>query len=136
MKLPASASESSGPNLTPVIDVVFLLLIFFLVATRFDQEEKEIGVDVPDVVLAQPITSTKGLVINITREGKYKVVRKEYSEAQLESLVKLAKRNNPHQSALIRGDGNSDLKFAARVMSLCKRAGMKCTLATNEIRKK
>jgi CheY-like chemotaxis protein len=49
MKLPLNNTESEGPNLTPVIDVVFLLLIFFLVATRFDQEERELDVELPEV---------------------------------------------------------------------------------------
>ena len=38
MRLPEDTNEAEGPNLTPVIDVVFLLLIFFLVATTYDQE--------------------------------------------------------------------------------------------------
>ena len=47
MRLPDESHQSDGPNLTPVIDVVFLLLIFFLVATRFDQEEKELDLELP-----------------------------------------------------------------------------------------
>ena len=53
MRLPEDTSDSDGPNLTPVIDVVFLLLIFFLVATRYDQEERELEVDLPEVTEAQ-----------------------------------------------------------------------------------
>jgi len=129
MKLPADTNESDGPNLTPVIDVVFLLLIFFLVATRFDQEERELDVELPEVAQAQPIAMTQGLIINISQDGKYKVVRKEYNEDQLSTIIREAKKNNPHQTALIRGDGESALKHAARVMSLCNRAGMDYRIA-------
>ncbi len=124
MKLPPNSTESEGPNLTPVIDVVFLLLIFFLVATRFDQEERELPVELPEVVQAQPLAATQGLIINILRDGTYKVVQQEYNEEQLASLIRIAKKNNPHQTALIRGDGESALRHAARVMSLCNREGM------------
>ena len=129
MRLPENTADSQGPNLTPVIDVVFLLLIFFLVATRFDQEEREMDVQLPEVVEAQPIAMTQGLIINISREGKYTVVRKQYSEQQLAAIIREAHRNNPHQTALIRGDGEGALKHAARVMSLCNRAGMDYRIA-------
>lgn len=129
MQLPEESYEADGPNLTPVIDVVFLLLIFFLVATRFDQEERELDVELPEVVQAQPVAITQGLIINITRDGTYKVVRKEYTEQQLASIIREAKKNNPHQTALIRGDGESALRHAARVMSLCNRAGMDYRIA-------
>ena len=120
--------------MTPVIDVVFLLLIFFLVATQFNQEERELDVELPEVVQAQPVAMTQGLIINITRDGIFKVVRQEYNENQLSVVIEQAKKNNPHQTALIRGDGDSALKFAARVMSLCNRAGMDYRIATLETR--
>ncbi|HAA71801.1 MAG: biopolymer transporter ExbD [Planctomycetaceae bacterium] len=134
MKLPPTTTDTEGPNLTPVIDVVFLLLIFFLVATQFNQEERELEVELPEVVQAQPVAMTQGLIINITQDGTYKVVRREYNEDQLSLVINQAKKNNPHQTALIRGDGNSALKYAARVMSLCNRAGMDYRIATLESR--
>ena len=53
---------------------------------------------------------------------------------QLSLVINQAKKNNPHQTALIRGDGDSALKYAARVMSLCNRAGMDYRIATLESR--
>ena len=44
MRLSEESVEEAGPDLTPVIDVVFLLLIFFLVATEYHQEERELDV--------------------------------------------------------------------------------------------
>jgi biopolymer transport protein ExbD len=129
MKLPTDNFQSEGPNLTPVIDVVFLLLIFFLVATRFDQEELELAIQLPEVVQAQPITMTQGLVINVTKDGTFKVVSNVYSRQQLGTLIREARRNNPHQTALIRGDGDSALKHTATVMGLCNREGMDYRIA-------
>ena len=129
MKLPQDAQELEGPNLTPVIDVVFLLLIFFLVATRYDQEERELDITLPEVTQAQPLSMTPELVINVTKDGRFRIVRREYSEPQLQALINESKRNNPHQSVLIRGDGESALKHAVRVMGLCNRAGMDYRIA-------
>lgn len=129
MKLPQNSTDSEGPDLTPVIDVVFLLLIFFLVATRYDQEEKELDIDLPEVAQAQPMSMTNDLIINISNDGRYKIVRTEYSEPQLAQIITQAKKNNPNQLALIRGDGDSALKFAVRVMGLCNKAGMNYRIA-------
>jgi biopolymer transport protein ExbD len=129
MRLPADTTEADGPNLTPVIDVVFLLLIFFLVATRYDQEERELDVNLPEVTEAQPLAMTQELIVNISRDGKYTIVRNEYTEQQLAALLEQTKEKNPHQSVLIRGDGESALRHAVRVMGLCHRAGLDCRIA-------
>ena len=129
MKLPQDTTDQDGPNLTPVIDVVFLLLIFFLVATRYDQQERELDIELPEVVQAQPLSMTPELVVNVSRDGKYTIATNEYSETQLVSLIAEAKRNNPHQRVLIRGDGEVPLKFAVRVMSYCNQAEMEYQIA-------
>ncbi len=57
-------------NLTPLIDVVFLLLIFFLVATRFAQEDRELPVQLPAASSAMPMTmEPQELVVNIDQNG-------------------------------------------------------------------
>ena len=129
MKLPIDSADAEGPNLTPVIDVVFLLLIFFLVATQYNQEEREVDITLPEVAEAQPLSMTSEIIVNITDDGKYKVATKEYSEAELSSLLSQAKKNNPHQTMLIRGDGESNLKFAVRVMGMCNKVEMEYRIA-------
>ena len=126
MRLPDSQAELDGPNMTPVIDMVFLLLIFFLCATRFDQEERELSAVLPEVVQAQPLSMPpQELVVNISREGRYVVARQDLSEDQLAALLSEAGRKNPSaQSVLIRGDAESAWKAGVRVMGLCNRAGI------------
>jgi biopolymer transport protein ExbD len=106
----------------PLIDVVFLLLIFFLLTSSFKKQERELKVTLPEVVEAQPLAMTQALVINITKEGKYVVARRQYGEAQLAALLDKNRRNNPHQTVLIRGDGRAAWKYGVRVMGLCNRA--------------
>ncbi|MDA0590830.1 MAG: biopolymer transporter ExbD [Planctomycetota bacterium] len=129
MKLPVDSSESDGPNLTPVIDVVFLLLIFFLVATEYHDAERELDVTLPEVAQAQPLAMTPELIVNITNEGRYKVAAQEYGEPELAALIAQAKKNNPQQSTLIRGDGDSALRYAVRVMGLCNKVKMPYRIA-------
>lgn len=121
MKLPPSEPEE-GLNLTPVIDVVFLLLIFFLVATRFDQQEEELDIELPEAVQAQPISMTPELVVNISRTGGFTVYGKQYNEPELQRLLEEAHENNPHQKVRLRGDGESAWKYGVRVMGMCNKA--------------
>ena len=129
MRVPEESVEESGPDLTPVIDVVFLLLIFFLVATEYHQEERELDVVLPEVTQAQPLTMTKELIVNITKAGEYKVAGRDYDEQQLYLIIREAKENNPQMTALIRGDGESALRHAVRVMGMCNKVQMKYRIA-------
>jgi biopolymer transport protein ExbD len=132
VRFPEPEPEPEGPSMTPIIDVVFLLLIFFLVATRFAEEERELLVSLPEVTAAQPLTMTDELVVNVTQEGKYKVMQAEYDEDRLAGLIAEYGRKNPHRPVLIRGDGRSALKYSTRVMGLCNRAKVEYRLAAVE----
>ncbi len=132
MRLPPEASEFEGPNLTPVIDIVFLLLIFFLVATRYqeDKEERRLSeIKLPTAALAQPASMPAKLVINITSKGQYVIDDNEYDEAQLEQVLIAANKNNPSQIALIYGDGDSALKHAVTATGLCNKLGIESEIA-------
>lgn len=124
MKLDFTESESTGPNLTPVIDIVFLLLIFFLVATRFEQEEKDSEVLLPEVAAAQPMTMPpKQLVVNLRGDGTFSVRGKPQSEKQLAQLLTQYSNANPGtQRVLIRGDKRASWGDGLRVMGLCNKA--------------
>ena len=109
----------------PLIDIIFLLLIFFLMASSFKQDEKELNVSLPEAAAAQPLAMTQDLVVNITPAGNYIVAAQQYSEEQLASLLQESSRNNPHRSVLIRGDGNAAWKYGVRVMGMCNKAKIK-----------
>src|SRR3954451_522857 len=121
MRLPPPEQDLGVPNMMPLIDVVFLLLIFFLMASRFEQEEREMKVTLPEVAEAQPLAMTQELVVNITPEGAYVVAQRQYSEEQLAALLVQARRSNPQQSVLIRGDAGAAWKHGVRVMGLCNK---------------
>ncbi|NIP85288.1 MAG: biopolymer transporter ExbD [Planctomycetales bacterium] len=120
-------------SLTPLIDIVFLLLIFFLVATRFAEEERELDVTLPQASQAKPLTQKPDVLwVNIDREGNFFVQGKIVSLDQLETILVQAAADNPGtQSVIIRGDEVSDLKYSVAVMNLCRKANItNCTVAT------
>ena len=121
MRLPFVDTDSDGQNLTPLIDVVFLLLIFFLVATRFDEEEREIESRLPEVAEAQPLTKRPAdVIVNITEVGVIRVVRKTYTLEELKVLLHAIGIKNPHQRVQIRADERVAWGYPAKVMGICE----------------
>lgn len=111
-------------SLTPLIDVVFLLLIFFLVATRFADEEREMRLALPEASEAQPLTSPPIQVnINIDEDGRYFVKHKLLSLDQLQRELDTAYVNNPGRvSAVIRADRRCRWEFVVAAMAACNKA--------------
>ena len=113
-------------NITPLIDVVFLLLIFFLVATRFAQEDRELDVPLPDASEAQPlIAQPRDLFINIDRAGNYIVDGQTLAAPELELTLVRAAQNNPlSQSVKIRAHKDVAFDHVVEAINLCKKAGI------------
>lgn len=114
-------------NLTPIIDVVFNLLIFFLVATKFEDEEWSLPVAVPQASHATPIASKpKELFINIDDRGRYFVGGGFVNAAQLETSLRQAAANNPgRQTVVIRADKNCVWQYVVNVMDLCNKVSIR-----------
>jgi len=114
----------SNLNLTPLIDIVFLLLIFFLVATRFAEEERELDVMLPEASEARPLTSQpKELFINVDENGRYYVTGKILSLPELDQVLKTAWVNNPgRQTVVIRADRRCQWEFVVAAMNSCNKA--------------
>jgi len=118
------SSALSSLNITPLIDVVFLLLIFFLVATRFAEEERELAVQLPDASEAKPLTAKpRELFINIDRGGKYFVSGNTYTLEELHPILEAAYFNNPGRaSVVIRADRRCQYQFVIAAKNACLKA--------------
>ncbi len=114
-------------SLTPLIDVVFLLLIFFLVATRFAEEEREMDIVLPEASEAAPlIVEPSHLFINVDQDGQYFVGGELLTETQLEAALRQAWANNPeNQEVIIRGDKRTAWESIATAMNLCNKANIR-----------
>ena len=121
-----SVDEAPGINLTPLIDVMFNLILFFMVATRFSEMEREIDVQVPQVAEAKPMTSPpQEIVVNIQDDGSVMLHGDPVSLVQLSTTLREARERYEDQSVLIRGDGRAVYQYVADVMSACTEAGIR-----------
>ena len=124
-------------SLTPLIDIVFLLLIFFLVATRFAEEEREMDVRLPTASEAKPLVSKpEQLYVNIDAQGRYYVSGNVLTLEQLQAVLDQAYVDNPRRvSVVIRGDERCQYKYPVAVENACMKAGIGPGNVSRAIRK-
>ena len=111
-------------SLTPLIDMVFLLLIFFLVASRFEEQERELQVNLPDASEARPLVAPpRELFINIDRNGQYFVTGKVVGIEELLDICMRRYDDNPRNaSAVIRADRDCRWQPIVAAINVCKKA--------------
>ena len=110
--------------MTPLVDVVFLLLIFFLVATTLSEEERQLSVQLPSASEAVPLSSRpRELVINITAAGEYYVSNEKLGLNRLEEVLALASAGTSGRSAvLIRADKRGTVEHVVAALNACAKA--------------
>ncbi|MBI2827053.1 MAG: biopolymer transporter ExbD [Planctomycetia bacterium] len=125
MALKTQVEEQPGMNLTSMIDVLFLLIIFFMVATKFTELERKIGLELPRVSDHGALTSApEKKVVNVYRDGEVTLDGRAVSLAELAALLSGARRQYADLGVLVRGDGEGQFQRVAEVLNACKRAGI------------
>jgi biopolymer transport protein ExbD len=112
-------------DMTPIIDIVFLLLTFFLVATTFQRAEREMNIALPFAASSGPMSAAlRELVINVTADGRMIVSGRETSAQDLQGIVARAVEANPNQKVTVRGDRDTAYANIVRALDICKGAGI------------
>jgi len=126
MPLKIQALDEPQLNLTPMIDVVFNLIIFFMVGTRFADLERQFDVQLPRVSAAQPLTNPPDeIVVNVFKDGRIMVNRSPMTIAELEAALRAARDRYPDQAVLVRGDGQGIYQSVMDVLGACQKAGIR-----------
>ncbi len=137
MKALVGESDESSVRMAPLIDVVFLLLIFFLVATTFYESEKDITIRLAGATEgAERDRVIDLLIINIGEAGVIVVDQRVYSADELEKLLRESRERNAQLAAIIRCDRRARHADFVKVLNLCERTGVRqvavATLQTDE----
>jgi len=125
MKALNQEDERHGLSIAPLIDIVFLLLIFFLVATTFYEVEKDITIKLAEATEGSSRASTAEIVIvNVKKSGVFVVNERVKTLESLDELLQEAKDTNPAVSVVVRCDRHAYHKHFVRILDLCEKIGI------------
>jgi biopolymer transport protein ExbD len=124
----------SALNITPLIDVVFLLLIFFLVASQLADSERELPVELPSAASATPmIERSRELVIDVDRQGEMFFEGVAIDVPQLDQILgRATSGDGERQTVVVRADRDAVVQSVVVVLDACNRAGADYLLATRD----
>ena len=109
-------------DMSPMIDMVFLLLIFFIVASQIIDEKPQ--VEIPDAVYAKvPDDTTGRLMITVRADERYFIGRVEVSFDEMKEKLALEIKKDPNMRVLIRSDAQTKYKVNEKVMTACAEIG-------------
>jgi biopolymer transport protein ExbD len=125
------AGNARGPiagnvNMMPMIDILFQVVIFFLVAAQITVQDRSLPIVLPQASAAVPLTTKpKEYFITIDREGHYYAAGNFIELDALERELNQAAADNPQrQSVVIRADERCAWKFVVAAMNACNKVGI------------
>jgi len=136
---PGHKEESVEVNLTPLIDVVFLLLIFFMVTTTFDRHAR-LKVSLPESSAKTTQQKDEPMILSIDAKGNYFLNDRQIINQQLDTLKQalrkvIAETNKDYKdvSLVLRADANTPHQSVVRAMDAASQLGMtRLSIATVE----
>ncbi len=135
MNLRQATGDEPEVNLTPLIDVVFILLIFFMVSTTF-QKESEIKIELPEAS-ADPVEEKQDVLeLVIDAEGRYFIEQQQVVNTELNTLKKAISKFLGERTGVpvvIRADRRTPYEAVIRAMDATSQLGLvQMSLATSQ----
>lgn len=115
--------EQDTVQMAPLIDIVFLTLVFFMTVSVYATLESEIDVTLPTASTAMPNERAQGeIYINIRKNGQIILNNREMTLEELQHVLNRVAELFPGGSVIIRGDRNSALGQSIAVLDCCRKA--------------
>jgi biopolymer transport protein ExbD len=125
MPLKIQHDDAPALNLTSMIDVLFLLIIFFMVATKFDQLERNIDVAVPEVAQTGDEKSPpEPIVVTVQSNGSIEIGAEALTSDLLVARLAAARTPLYEPAVVIRGDAACPFQHIATALAACRQAGI------------
>ena len=109
--------------ISPMIDLIFLLLAFFIISTMYMTEVRTISIELPNAESAEVVHKSSSLV-SVKKDGTYCLDEKKMPLDRLVEEVKVRSGANPGYSVVIRGEKEARYNDVIRVLDACKSAGL------------
>ena len=123
--------DENEVNLTPMLDVVFIMLIFFIVTASF---VKEAGIDISRPPAATAVRKERGnILIAITQNDQIWIDRRQVDPRALRANIERLHAENPQGSVVIQADKDSRNGLLVQVMDASRMAGVKSVALAAEV---
>jgi biopolymer transport protein ExbD len=110
------------PSLTPLIDIVFLLLVFFMLTAHFVQDEV-LDITLPEADSATTLDNEDALEIVLDKRGHILIKKKHIAVNDLEKVLQEMLHGRKNKQVILRGDEVAQLGLTVKVMDAARKAG-------------
>ncbi len=125
MSIRYDEEESVDVQMTPLIDCVFLLLIFFLVSSQMKKIEKELPITLPKANVTVDVKATPDLVtVSVDKYGEFYVNSQKVGSEGLRSALHKARGTNPDRRIRVSGDMYAPFRSIVQVLDTCQGEGL------------
>lgn len=125
MPLKTLADEEPSINMTPMVDVVFQLILFFLLGTKFTEMERKIGIEIPRVTEAQSLPAAPARqIVNVHGDGSVTLDGALVTLEELAARLAAQRKESSDLGVLVRGAAAGQFQRIAEVLVACKQAGI------------
>jgi len=121
---PEEEADEFGVQLAPLVDIVFLLLVFFLVATTYLDEERDVSVVLPKIETPKGKSQRRleRVLLNVREDGTIILGGRSVDRETLYRALVIARRRNPDVPVVLRGDKAVPHGEVMGVYDVCRRA--------------
>ena len=111
-----------GFPMAPMVDIMFLLLIFFMVATIYAQWETKMGITIPSAETGERGEREQGeIIINVDSDGTIVINNQEMTKKRLQTLLARIHKADRDQPVIIRADAKTDHSDVIDVLDICRK---------------
>ncbi len=128
MSFTADTRDRTRPllPLAAMVDVLFLLLIFFMTASVFREAELRLDVELPTAETAEPGSSAAThILLSVREDGRVFLGERETPLSELKGRLAALAEQFPEETVIVRGDRDASYGLAVRVMDLAQQAGLR-----------
>jgi len=120
-----SPEEDPAPNLAPMIDVILVLTIFFMCATKFSGDERTFDLDLPEAAAAEPVVAGRPEIVEVESSGAVRLAGDELAIEDLAGRLTRLRDANPEIAVMIRGERAVPHGRMAEIYEACREAGVR-----------
>ncbi len=120
-----STMHQAGFNITPLIDILLVLIIFFILTWNFSRDEKELALKLPSATQGQDSKPRPGeIILNVMPDGVVVLNRRNLDLASLQELLANVSKEFPDQAVILRADKSVAYKHVVAVLDTCRAASI------------